>query len=188
MTDYSHGYDNQSDDDLLAKCKKGWRSSETPCGTGSEKANSVWALAALRDVWMRYNIETMNDAGAGDLNWLGDEALVGSEIPSKLSYRAFDLVPRHRLVTELDITKEIMPQADLILCRHVLNHLSIEKAMFALSNFKQSGSRYLLMTNCDNQAGYWQHYYFRPFSRPLQVYDDCQHWWLELHDLRESLL
>src|SRR5205814_6690533 len=39
------------------------------------------------------------------------------------------------------------PQVDLILCRECLYHLSFADIYAAISNFKQSGSKYLLATH-----------------------------------------
>ena len=193
---HSKGYDKQTDEEMLKMCQKGWRSDETPCGTGSERANADKAVDAIRNVVEEFDIRSIADAGAGDLNWIElylhaqyvaeERKRRGGWTGPGVSYHAFDLVPRNNWVTEFDITKEIIPgEPDLIICRHVLNHLSIQKAMYALSNFRQSGAQYLLMTTCGNQEAYWKEYYFEPFAAaPLRIYQDCQHWWLELHDLR----
>ena len=47
----------------------------------------------------------------------------------------------------LDIVETGPPAADLILCRHLLYHLPLRDCLKAIHNFKQSGSRYLLITN-----------------------------------------
>ena len=99
------------------------------------------------------------------------------------TYMPFDLIPRQPNVIECDITKKTLPQVDLILCRHVLNHLSVSKARDAIYNFLLSTSRYLLMTNCDNQREYWRHYKFDVDAQLVETFEDCQHWQLELYEL-----
>jgi hypothetical protein len=46
----------------------------------------------------------------------------------------------------LDVTRDDLPRADLVLCRHCLVHLSNAYAVRAIENIARSGSRYLLAT------------------------------------------
>ena len=71
----------------------------------------------------------------------------------------FDIVPHlilqnnQRFATEkisfeaTDLIKRVPPRADLILCRHLLIHLSFKDGWRVLRNFKSSGSKYLMITN-----------------------------------------
>ena len=47
----------------------------------------------------------------------------------------------------IDLTKDSLPQVDLIFCKDCLQHLSHEKVFSALKNIKNSGSKYLLTTS-----------------------------------------
>jgi hypothetical protein len=114
----------------------------TPCGNGSTLAATQHIRAVLPDVALRYGIESVCDAGAGDLHWM-------QFVQWDVQYRAFDFVPRHSDVIALDITREALPQCDLILCRHVLIHLDPERIIDALKLFKSSG-RYLLASQYDH--------------------------------------
>jgi len=164
-----------SDSDLLQKVTKGWKCAETPCGTGSTIAQTTFIRASLPWIADEYGIQSVADAGAGDLHWIG---LVDWDV----EYRPYDLYPRHADVTRLDITKEVLPKSDLILCRHVLNHLSIQYSELAIALFRKSGSKYLLMTNCDNQLNYWQQYGLS-VGEPILTLNDTRHWRLELYEL-----
>jgi hypothetical protein len=176
MPDYhAHGYDQLTDTELLEKVRKGWRSSETPCGFGSTIEETARIRAALPKIAEKYAIKTVADAGAGDLHWM-------PRVRWDVQYEGFDLMPRHKDVTRLDITKQLLPAVDLILCRHVLNHLSIQYSERALNNFKASGSRYLLMTNCKNQRGYWADYGMSA-GEVVETWKDSGHWDLELYRL-----
>ncbi|RAX29143.1 UNVERIFIED_CONTAM: hypothetical protein DQE83_28620, partial [Escherichia coli] len=64
----------------------------------------------------KYGIESVADAGAGDLHWT-------PLIDWKVKYLPFDLIPRSRKVKKCDITRTKLPVTDAILCRMVLNHL-----------------------------------------------------------------
>ena len=173
MPDHSHGYDDLSDLETLEKVKKGWNCEETPCGTGSTLRETEKVRAHLPRIASEYNIKTVVDAGAGDLHWM---PLVNWDV----EYQGFDLYPRHPDVKQADITKDLLPQADLILCRHVLNHLSIRQSEDALKRFFQSGCRYLLMTNCDLQRDYWGQYGLS-IGSPIETFKDTTKWNLELY-------
>jgi hypothetical protein len=175
MPDHAHGYDKLSDSELLAKVMKGWRCDETPCGTGSALASTALLRSHLTRITKEYDIDSVADAGAGDLHWI-------PFVRWDVDYRPFDLYPRHIGVTKFDITKEVLPKSDLILCRHVLNHLSIRMSDAAIRRFRTSRSKYLLMTNCDNQREYWAQYGLS-IGDPIKTFSDCQHWQLELYEL-----
>jgi hypothetical protein len=132
-----------SDEAMLKRMAKGWRGGkpETICGNGSTLRSTDNIRRWLPSVVKRYGIMTLNDAGAGDMNWI-------RQIKWDVEYRPFDLVPRAETVTKLDITNEAMPLADGLLCRHVLNHLDAPRIEAALALFRKS-SRYLIATQFD---------------------------------------
>jgi len=132
-----------SDDAMYERMAKGWRGGkpETVCGNGSTLINTAKIRQWLPSVVNRYGIQTLNDAGAGDMHWI-------RKIKWTVEYRPFDLVPRDGIVTRIDITNEAMPSADGLLCRHVLNHLDGHRIEAALSLFSQS-SKYLIATQFD---------------------------------------
>tara|TARA_Y100000004_G_C8954234_1_gene430029 strand:- start:1695 stop:2195 length:501 start_codon:yes stop_codon:yes gene_type:complete len=138
-----------NDKELMEKVVKGWRSNETPCGAGSELENTKNVRKSLWLIIKKYKIKTVVDAGAGDLNWI-------KHMKWNVEYQGYDLYPRHESVIQFDLTKEILPKSDLILCRHVLNHLSPDYAQKCIDNFSKSGSKYLAVTNCDKQREMWQ--------------------------------
>jgi len=179
--DYKYGFDGMTRDRMREKMQQGWKSSETPCGRGSELGMTVkirkWLPGAIKD----YGIESLNDAGAGDLNWILEMDCI-----TDIEYRAFDLVPRDPRVNEFDVTAGVLPRADAILCRHVLNHLSAALALQATDRFVESGSCWLFLTNCENQQAYWAAYGMR--LKPAQaIWDDATKWWVELHNLQEGI-
>lgn len=121
--------------------QEGWRGGRregTPCGGGSLSENTMNIRSWIPDILGRYNIRTVCDAGAGDLCW-SRQAFAG------VDYKAFDLVPRTPEVQQLDITKDALPQCDLIVCRAVLIHLDPKRVLRTLELFRESG-KYLLAT------------------------------------------
>jgi hypothetical protein len=117
---------------------RGGRSEGTPCGGGSLSQHTENVRRWVPDVMRRYGFETICDAGAGDLCWTRDAL-------SEFDYRPFDLVPRAPGVEKFDITKDKLPDCDVILCRAVLIHLDPPRVFKALDLFRQA-SRYLLAT------------------------------------------
>lgn len=154
---------------------KGWMKGkpETLCGGGS-------TLQATKDVrqvlpkWLaRYEVRSLCDAGAGDLHWIREVPLDG------ITYRAYDLRPRAEGVEPLDITSELLPECDAILCRHVLNHLTPALVSEALDRFRRS-ARYLIATtfltglHVGGQLGNWMRWDLAQFGlgEPLEYAPD----------------
>jgi hypothetical protein len=180
---HAHEYDKMTDESLMEKVKKGWRSNETPCGSGSELKNAQYIIKLLPVLIKEHNITTISDVGAGDLNWI-------KHIELKCDYKGYDLYPRHKNVIQFDATKEVVPQSDLILCRHVLNHLSIQYSEFILSNFIKSKSKYLLMTNFEKQKDYWKQYNLKMETygyKKIKTYEECDKWELELYESNNTI-
>ena len=69
---------------------------------------------------------------------------VTSTVPTMSNRRAFGRPSREFVVA--DIVRDALPAADLILCRHLLIHLSFGQGLAALENFRRTGARYLLVT------------------------------------------
>jgi hypothetical protein len=136
-----------SDDAMYARMKNGWHAGkpETICGNGSMLRHTTNIRRWLPWRVLRYDIKTLNDAGAGDMGWI---RMVSWSEP--IEYRPFDLIPRDPAVMKLDITTETMPEADAILCRMVLNHLMDAngngRVEMALDRFKES-AKYLIATH-----------------------------------------
>jgi SAM-dependent methyltransferase len=99
---------------------------------------------ALKALVRAYDIRSVLDAGC-------NEALWQPELPG---YIGVDIVPealevaqeRHPTWSFMlgDVVEDHLPMVDAIMCRHVLQHLSIEDALKAVDNFRDSGARYLI--------------------------------------------
>lgn len=182
IPDYQFGFDGMSFDRMLEKMEGGWRSTETPCGCGSELRYTHEIRKWLPHLVEDYEIELIADCGAGDLNWI-------KHVDWFRPYPhldSFDLVPRDESVTRFDVTADILEtEYHLIICRHVLNHLSARLALNSIENFIQSGSKYLLITNCDNQTDYWLEHSIQ-LGKPIGIWNDATKWSCELHDLQSE--
>lgn len=137
------------------RAKYWWRWSiehgEPPCGYGSTYSNTRATRSFLSGVIRDLNIASMNDAGCGDFRFWMQHVDLASAV-----YRGFDIngeLIKHNKTgfpslcfEECNIVEEILPRADLILCRDCLSHLTINDAKSAIDNFRKSGSRYLAAT------------------------------------------
>jgi len=135
----------------VEKYKKGWTGGlpATPCGHGS-KLN----VTRLQREWIprlveEYNIKSISDIGAGDLNWISK---VKFEID--VSYKAYDLVPRHVSVNSFNLLTSIPPKSDLLMCLWVLNHFPEQEHKIGFTNLINSKSKYLLITQRKSWVNY----------------------------------
>jgi len=160
----------------MEKVVKGWRSTETPCGAGSELRNTTNVRSSLLEIVKKYKVKTVVDAGAGDLNWM-------KHMEWDVQYQGYDLYPRHESVIQFDLTKETLPKSDLILCRHVLNHLSPDYAQKCIDNFSKSESKYLAVTNCNRQREMWQITGLEQIDTFLDFDHRRNNWELEIYKL-----
>ena len=126
-----------------AKYQKGWTGGlpETPCGHGSKMSSTKVQREWIPGIIEKYGIKTIADIGAGDMNWIKNVDLGGSD------YTPYDLVPRKDGVHQFDLIQEVPPKVDLIMCLWVLNHLPFDHCRQAIANLKASGAKYLMMTD-----------------------------------------
>ena len=138
-------------------------------------------------------MRSLLDVPCGDFGWL-------STVDLGVSYTGADIVPAlvdenerryggpsagRRFLT-LDLTKDALPHADLVLCRDCLVHLSFDNIGRALANIRASGATYLLTTtflehdaNTDIEDGDWRMLNLEraPFNLPPPIdvlVEDCE--------------
>lgn len=136
-----------------------WRSDESVSGYGStlEATNAI--RSALPVMVEHYDISTILDIPCGDYNWFRRIAF-----QRPISYLGADVVPEiiekninyysmldpHVHFAVMDITRDPLASADLILVRDLLGHFSNADVRKALVNVKHSGAKYLLATTFPN--------------------------------------
>lgn len=135
-------------DEKLKIFEQGWAGNDTVCGWGSTMEHTSIIRMQLPELFRLFDIRSVNDAGCGDLFW------AKTVFSPKANYRGFDIYERaswHKLQSEgwnlevKDITKEVLPPADLVICRDVFIHLPDDLILSALNLFKRS-HKYLLST------------------------------------------
>ncbi|HKR61836.1 MAG TPA: class I SAM-dependent methyltransferase [Pyrinomonadaceae bacterium] len=166
--------------------KNSWADPESVSGRGSTLAHTEVIRRELPNLLESVGANSILDAACGDFNWMRHTDLRGVE------YSGVDIVPEliarnrsmyaesERNFVVLDITGDELTKADVILCRDCFIHLSFEHARAAITNFKRSGSMFLLATthttvreNTDVVSGGWRSVNLQlppyDFPEPLRV-------------------
>jgi len=124
-------------------------------GCGSEMANTERVRAHLGELLKSLNACSLLDIGCGDFTWMKD-------VSFPFPYMGIDIVPgvveknkalyrsEQRTFQLLDATHDKLPQADAILCREVLFHLSFADIRRLIQNVRRSGASFLIATNDNN--------------------------------------
>jgi SAM-dependent methyltransferase len=163
-----------------------WASTESRSGPGSTLSRTAVIRSVLPSLLSDIGAQSMLDAACGDFNWMAGVDLAG------ISYVGVDIVPQliegnRRLygseTTQFllcDITRDQLPEVDVILCRDCLIHHSLDDAIATVRNFQRTNSRYLLATthpavrqNIDIHTGSWRSLNLQlppfEFPDPLQL-------------------
>lgn len=140
---------------------KVWRGSRSASGTGSSLENTREIRERLPEIVRRYGVERLLDAPCGDFLWMQE---VVRELPG-LRYVGGDIVEslvaknRRRFASErirfehLDITRDALPAADLMMVRDCLFHLSYADISRFLVNLARSDIGLLLTTTNEIEGG-----------------------------------
>lgn len=143
-----------------------WRDPESVSGRGSTLARTRVITSQLPVLLQELNADSLMDAACGDFNWmryveLGSIKYTGVDIVPDLIARNRQLYQKTFVVQ--DITKDRLSDADVILCRDCLIHLSFKSIKAAISNFKKTSATHLLCTthstvteNTDCRDGSWR--------------------------------
>ncbi|MCA1818303.1 MAG: class I SAM-dependent methyltransferase [Acidobacteria bacterium] len=146
-----------------------WGDPESRSGRGSTLARTVVIRSTLPALLEGFGARSLLDAACGDFNWmalvdLGGVRYVGVDVVPGLIERNRRLYGgENREFLLADITRDPLPEADVVLCRDCLIHHSLDDALAAVLNFRRSNSRRLLATthpavrrNLDVPTGSWR--------------------------------
>lgn len=132
-----------------------WRHGDhaTPgSGQGSSLASTDSLRRTLLSLLTQLGAKTLLDVGCGDLSWM-------QHLPIEADYIGIDVVDtvieRNREIFErpgrrfavLDATIDELPEADVVLCREVLFHLSFDDIHRLLRNVLSKNRRWLILTS-----------------------------------------
>jgi hypothetical protein len=166
-----------------------WGSPESASGVGSTIEATEAIRAGLIDICEDYSVASLLDAPCGDYGWMGSMKLplksyVGLDIVPELIARNQQLYQSQAVQFAIaDLTQDALPNADLVLCRDCLVHLSFANIQRVLANFRRSGASYLLTTtfpehdqNTDIEDGDWRPLNLQTapfhFPEPLRVINE----------------
>jgi hypothetical protein len=169
-----------------------WGSAESGSGTGSELGATENVRAYLPELFQRLQVSRFLDAPCGDWNWMRRVD------PSGVDYVGADVVanvvaknnqeyarPGVRFI-HADLTKDLLPAADMIMCRDCWVHLSFQDIAAILKNFRRTGATWLLVSNTPSQERNqnkrtgidWRHLNLRlpPFNFPPETESRKDHY------------
>jgi hypothetical protein len=169
-----------------------WSDPESRSGVGSALDATRVVRAELPNALRELDARVLLDVPCGDFTWMEHVDLSG------IQYIGGDIVPSivaenqrlhdsgSRRFALVDLTRDELPDADVLLCRDCLVHLSYANIRAVMANIARSNIRYVLMTsfpgrgdNRDVQDGDWRTLDLQapPFSFPeprLTVVEQCE--------------
>jgi len=130
-----------------------WVDDESRSGAGSNLYATEKIRKAIPGLFLEYEVRSVLDIPCGDFFWFKEMKLdldnyVGGDIVAPLiASVAEKYTSPTRSFRVMDLTKDGLPDCDLILVRDCFIHLSFELILAALRNISQSNIRYLLTTH-----------------------------------------
>lgn len=127
-----------------------WGDSESVSGPGSSLERTAKLRNELPALLDEIGARTLLDAPCGDFNWMKNTTLnleqyIGVDVIPELIAQNQNLYGNERTrFVLLDLTRDKLPRVDVILCRDCFIHFSDRHVAAAITNFKRSGSTYLL--------------------------------------------
>lgn len=131
---------------------------ETLCGAGTMLKNTTnvrgWLPLLLDDL----NIDRLLDVPCGDFNWMSQTDLshvhyigcdydpIHCDVAAKRA-SSEGYAPRSKTIVELDLLRDPLPPADLILCRDFLQHIPFASIAKVIDAFRSSECEWLLTTS-----------------------------------------
>ena len=163
---------------------KRWGGFDSFSGPGSSLDQTATIREQIPVLVEELDVRTFLDIPCGDFYWmkevkLGVDLYIGADIIGE----AIDSNAREygalgdcaRVFCRLDITRDQLPQVDMVFCRDCFVHLCFDDILRAIRNIKKSNSKYLLTTTftglreaVDIVTGRWRPLNFQlpPFSFP----------------------
>ena len=169
-----------------------WSDPETRSGVGSSLDSTRALRAKLPAALKELDTRVLLDVPCGDFGWMqhvdleGIGYLGGDIVPSIVAENQRRYASETRRFIHLDLTRDLLPDADVLLCRYCFVHLSYANIAAALANIRRSNLRFILMTsfpgrgdNRDVIDGDWRPLDFQapPFSFPaprLTIVEECE--------------
>ena len=149
--------------------KNHWSGERSVSGEGASSVQTRQLRQALPALMEELEVDVLLDLPCGDFSWMQSIELpvstyIGGDIVPELVARNRERYAEPgRRFERLDVTRDRLPPADLLLCRDGLVHLSFGDIHRALANIRRSDITYLLATtfpeceeNEDITTGDWR--------------------------------
>jgi SAM-dependent methyltransferase len=121
-----------------------WEGDDSRSGPGSGIIPTTHLRPALVELCRELEIRTVIDAACGDGNWMPDlPGYVGVDV-SPEAVRLARVRNPHRTYLVGNVATMKLPQADLVIIRDAIQHLSLADGMATLASILRSKPRYLL--------------------------------------------
>jgi hypothetical protein len=130
-----------------------WGGAQSSSGTGSDSVATKELISFLPILLNKYKIESLLDLPCGDFTWMRSALsnlnikYIGADIvPKIISNLTAELSPT-RDFRVMDITGSSLPMVDLVFCRDLLFHLSIDDCLKAIDNVLSSKSTFFMTSS-----------------------------------------
>ncbi len=157
----------------------GWGDDETVSGVGSRLDATINLRAQLPLLLEQFEIKSILDSPCGDYNWFrrierGDVKYLGVDIvPDLVEHNRQRYGNQNTEFVNLDITRDPLPAADLMICRDLLAHLPFKDIGRIFNNILSSDIKYILLTHHHECTGNSDAYAggYRPLNLELFPFD-----------------
>ena len=135
-----------------------WPSKESVSGPGSELRNTKNIREEITKIIKQYKIKKFLDIPCGDFTWI--QSIISKDIHYIGGDIVSDLISENKKKNnnsninfiEINLIEDKLPQADLMLCRDCLVHLSNDNVKKFLKNFINSNIKYILITSYESSS------------------------------------
>ena len=129
-----------------------WDGETSVSGIGSDEEQTREISVQIPKLIEELDIKRFLDVPCGDFNWFSKmemtlKSYIGGDIITAIVDRNnTTFKDSRRQFMKLDLIKDSLPKADILLCRDCLVHLSNEDIQAVIQNIKKSEVKYLLTT------------------------------------------
>lgn len=134
-----------------------WHGKQSVSGRGSDLDQTGTVIKVIPELCRELGVRRLLDVPCGDFNWMAQADLEG------VAYTGGDIVAgliasnqatsREGISFQvIDIAKDPLPEADLLLTRDCFVHLSFDLIRAAIDNIRGSGVTYFLTTTFPDEA------------------------------------
>ncbi len=170
-----------------------WTNKESVSGSGSTLEFTKNIRAELPKIFDKFKISNILDAPCGDFNWMqyvikDDINYIGGDIVKPLiEQNNKRYASKNISFIHLDITKDALPDVDLIVVRDCLFHLSYADISLFLNNLSKSNIKYILTTGHNKDIAIKNTDIVTGDYRPIDLFSKPFNWTEEyLYSIDES--